>query len=263
MSKFAKMFPLWDLVATEGADTGASAQAAPAATEPAKKQAVIGADQEVKPGFNKVVFHFKKEAIKDEKGNKISEGEKLPSVALLLPAITPDTLLAIFSDPAKTKEQNFLLDQLQSGVYLAARAQINEFREKNKGKQVPLDVLDYSKLTVEALTAAALESGSSSKISDEDWKDWLDDYAATMLAHREWTQEDHEAKVTAQRDLLSGRIRRLRDKKLLAAFRTLLDFYAANTANLAEHEECYTNISSYVDKWLNYQADDILASILG
>ena len=246
------------------AAANAGAGAAGGATEAAKKKdAIRGADQEVKPGMAKTVFHFKKEAIRDAAGNKVADGEKLPSVALLLPLVTAETLLAVLSDPAKSKEQAFLLDQLQTPVYLAARAQINEFREKNKGVEVPLDVLDYSKLTVEALTAAALESGNSSKISDEDWSDWLADYATVMLAHREWTAEGWEQKVEAQKKLLAGPIRRMRDKKLLSAFRQLLNFYAANTTALAEHEECYTNISAYVDKWLNYEANDLLASILG
>lgn len=250
-------------VGAAGGGTAVADTAAGTAAAADKPKGIRGSEQEAKPGLTKVAFHFKKEAIRDASGAKIAEGDKLPSVMLLLPVITAEAVLTIFADPAKAKEQNFLLDQLQAPVYLGARAQINEFREKNKGKEVPLDVLDYSKLTIEALAAAALESGSSSKISEEDWKDWLDDYAATMLEFSDWTDKEHEAKVEAQKKLLAGPIRRMRDKKLLSVIRTLLNWYAANSKNLAEHEECYANISAYVDKWLSYEANDLLASILG
>jgi hypothetical protein len=233
-----------------------------AVTEAATKQAILGADQPVTAGMVKQVFHFKKEAIKDAAGNKIGDGKKLPSVALLLPLITAETVLTVFTDTSKGKEQQFLLDQLQNSVYLGARDQINSFREKNPGADVPLSVLDLSKLTIEALAAAAEESGASNKLSDEDWEAFYEDWTATMLA-TEWTQENREAKVAAQINLFKKTLRRSRDKKLLNGVKQLLSIYAANSKGLADNLACYENINAYVEKWVNYEPQDLLASILG
>lgn len=234
-----------------------------AATESAAKRGeVIGADQPVPVGMVKQVFHFKKEAIKDAAGNKIADGKKLPSVALLLPAVSADTILTVFADPAKSKEQQFVLDQIQQAVYLGARDQINGFREKNPGEDVPLSVLDHSKLTIEALTAAAEESGSSSRITDEDWASFYEDWKATMLA-TEWTQDNRDKKVDAQINFFQKNLRRSRDKKVLGGVQQLLQIYAANSKNLADNVACYENLSAYVEKWVNYEPQDVLASILG
>lgn len=252
----------------EAADTGVSMTealapagnaATPAATDPKK---IAGLDQAVPAGRMKQVFHFKKTPITDAAGNKISEGKKLPSVALLLPTITAETVLSVFADPSKVKEQNFLLEQLQNSVYLGARDQINSFRDKNPGAEVPLNVLDYTKLTVEALAAAAEESGASTKLSDDDWNSFYEDWAATMLT-TEWTANGREAKVAAQIELFKKGLRRTRDKQLLNGVRQLLDIYAANTKGMEENLACYENLAAFVDKWLKYEPQSVLDSILG
>lgn len=240
----------------------ALAPAGDAASAAAKKEEVKGLSQAVPAGMTKQVFHFKREAVKDAAGNKIADGKKLPSVALLLPLVTAETVLTILADPSKSKEQQFLLDQLQNAVYLGAREQINSFREKNRDTEVPLDVLDYSKLTVEALTAAAEESGASNKLTDADWDAFYEDWAATMLA-TPWTEVNREAKVAAQIELFKKSLRRNRDKKTLGGVQQLLTIYAANTKAMEDNQACYENIAGYVEKWLKYEPQDLLASILG
>lgn len=236
--------------------------ATPAATEATGKNVVLGADQAVPAGMTKQVFHFKKEAVKDAAGNKVADGKKLPSVALLLPLITAETVLTVFTDPAKAKEQQFMLDQMQNAVYLGARDQINSYRERNPGSDVPLDVLDASKLSIEALTAAAEESGASNKLTDEDWDAFYEDWTSTMLA-TEWTSENREAKVAAQVNLFKKQLRRSRDKKLLRGVEQLLAIYASNSKGLQDNLACYENLTGYVNKWVNYEPQDLLASILG
>jgi hypothetical protein len=183
-------------------------------------------------------------------------------VALLLPLVTAETILTVFTDTTKGKEQQFLLDQIQQAVYLGARDQINSFREKNPGTDVPLSVLDAAKLSIEALTAAAEESGASNKLTDEDWEAFYEDWSATMLA-TEWTTENREAKVAAQVNLFKKTLRRSRDKKLLNGVKQLLAIYAANSKGLADNVSCYENLNAYVEKWVNYEPQDLLASILG
>lgn len=252
-----------DATTTAAAADNAAADNAAAGTEAAPKRGeVIGADQEVPAGYTKQVFHFKKEVLKDAAGNKIGEGKKLPSIALLLPAITAESVLSVFADPAKAKEQQFVLDQIQQAVYLGARDQINAFREKNAGTDVPLSVLDHTKLTIEALTAAAEESGASNKLTDDDWESFFGDWKATMLA-TEWTTDRREQKVDAQINFFKKNLRRSRDKKVLAGVQQLLQIYAANSKELTDNVACYENISAYVEKWVNYEPQDVLASILG
>lgn len=240
------------------ADALAPAGAAPAA----KPETIKGESQAVPAGMTKQVFHFKKTPITDGSGNKIADGKKLPSVALLLPQVTAETVLNVFADPSKAKEQQFLLDQLQNSVYLGARDQINAFREKNRDTEVPLDVLDYSKLTVEALAAAAEESGASNRLTDADWEAFYEDWASTMLA-TPWTEVNREAKVAAQIDLFKKSLRRNRDKKTLAGVQQLLNIWAANTKAMEDNQACYENLAGYVEKWLKYEPQDLLASILG
>lgn len=236
--------------------------AAEQAAASGKKEEIKGLAQAVPAGMTKQVFHFKREAVKDAAGNKIADGKKLPSVALLLPLVTAETVLTVFADPSKTKEQQFLLDQLQNAVYLGARDQINSFREKNRDTELPLDVLDYSKLTVEALTAAAEESGASNKLTEADWEAFYEDWGNTMLA-TPWTEVNREAKVAAQIELFKKSLRRNRDKKTLAGVQHLLTIYAANTKAMEDNQACYENIAGYVEKWLKYEPQDLLAAILG
>lgn len=267
MAKFNRNY-VFRNEAAEGTDLAGTAPAADAAAANGTAAAaaapkIAGMDQTVPAGYIKQVFHFKKEAIKDAAGNKIADGKKLPSVALLLPSITADEIGRIFNDPAKGKEQQFLLSQLQDAVYLGARDQINAFREKNADATgVPLDVLDASKLTIEALTAAAEEAGTSSKLSDEDWASFYDDWKTTMLA-TEWTTENRDGKVAAQVNLFQKNLRRTRDKKVLNGVNQLLAIYASNSKQLEDNMACYENIAAYVKKWLEYEPADLLSSILG
>lgn len=249
---------------TTNAANAATTEAAAAATE-AKKNEVIGKDQPVPAGQSLQVFHFKKEVLKDAAGNKIGDGKKLPSVALLVPLVTAETVLTLFTDPSKVKEQQFMLDSLQQQVYLGARDQINAFREKNSAADsVPLDVLDHSKLTIEALALAAEESGSASRISEDDWESFYDNWKEVMLATPWTAEEGRAARVEAQLNLFRKQLRRSRDKKLLNGVRQLLDIYAANAgAGLTDNAACYENINGYVEKWRNYEPQDLLASILG
>ncbi len=214
-------------------------------------------------GMKGEVFHFRKEKVKDEEGKEIGEVKKHPSVTIPLPIPTKDEVLAIMTAPSegegnRAAEQKFILDLVMDAYYGQAREQINAYRDSNKDATVTADIIDYSKLTILALaTMPAGERGN--KISDEDLKAFLEDYAAIMPAALQKSAD----KIKAQASLLEKGLRTVKsDKKVLEVMNNVLTVWAANTANLEEHQAVYDMFAARLKKWLTAEPANIMDSIL-
>lgn len=246
-----------DAAAAAGAtsDTSGTGTAA-ASAAPATPPVVIP------DGMRAQVFHFRKEKIKDSEGKEI-EVFKHPSVTIPLPIPTVEQLKDIFNAPSvgennRSSEQKFILDLIDDSFYSQARDQINNYREENTKGVVTTNVLDYSKLTINALAnMPASERGN--KISDEDMAEFLKDYVTIMptAANKE------PAKVKAQAEILEKGLRTVKtDKKVLGVMSDLLTLWAANTTNLEEHQEVYDMLTGRIKKWLSTEPKNVLESIM-
>lgn len=213
-------------------------------------------------GMKGQVFHFRKEKIKDNEGKEI-EVFKLPSATIPLPVPTVEQVKEIFNAPStgddnRASEQKFVLDLIFDAYYSQAREQINNFREDKPREAVTPDVLDYSKLTINALAnMPASERGS--KVSDEDMEAFLKDYVAIMP-----TASNKDAnKIKAQADILERGLRSVKtDKKVLDVMNKLLTLWAASTQNLEEHQEVYDMLTGRIKKWMAAEPKNVLESIM-
>ncbi len=219
-------------------------------------------DVVVPEGMKLNVFHFRKEKTKDEAGNEI-DVYKHPSAKIPLPVPTREQLAEIFNAPStgegnRASEQVYILGLVEDAYYDQARDQINEYRENNARTPVTAAIIDYSKLTINALAnMPASERGS--KISDEDMAAFILDYTSIMPNA---LQKD-AAKIKAQANLLEKGLRTVRtDKKVLDVMKQVLQVWAGNTANLEEHQQVYDMLTSRITKWVSAEPKNVLESIL-
>lgn len=217
------------------------------------------AEPPIPEGMRGQMFHFRKEKVKDEEGKEI-EVFKLPSAKIPLPIPTREQVREIFNDDTRTSEQKFVLDLIDDAFYAQARDQINEFRENNPGKDklVTADVIDYSKLTINALAnMPASERGN--KVSDEDMAEFIKDYVAIMPQ----ASGKDANKVKAQAGILEKGLRTVKtDKKVLGVMQNLLTVWAASSEALEEHQQVYDMLSNRIKKWLSAEPKNVLESIM-
>lgn len=228
----------------------------------AYRDSTVGADGAGAPaaapeGMRNEVFHFRKEKIKDDAGNEI-EVFKHPSVTIPLPVVTRDDIVGIFTDESRTSEQSFVLGLVQDAFYAQARDQINEFREQNTKGTVSAEIIDYSKLTINALAnMPASERGN--KVSDEDMTAFIQDYVAIMPT----ALNKDASKIKAQAGILEKGLRTVRtDKKVLGVMEGVLAVWASATSNLDEHKNVYDMLMGRIKKWLDAEPKNVLDSIL-
>lgn len=217
---------------------------------------------QVPEGMKAFVFHFRKEKIKDAEGNEL-ETYKHPSAKIPLPVPTREQLAEIFNAPSagegnRASEQAFVLSLIQDAFYDQVREQINEFRTNNPRTTIDANIVDYSKLTVNALAnMPASERGS--KISDEDMADFIADYVAIMPQ----ALNKDANKIKAQANLLEKGLRTVRtDKKVLDIMKQVLSVWAASTQNLEEHQAVYDMLSGRITKWMSAEPKNVLDAIM-
>jgi hypothetical protein len=235
--------------ATDGSGVGVSTGSAGGKPE----------DVPVPEGMRGQMFHFRKEKVKDAEGNEIAdEVYKHPSVKIPLPIPTREEILAIFNDTARTSEQAFVLSLIEDAFYAQARDQINEFRESNPKATVTANVIDYSKLSINALAnMPASERGN--KLDEEDMKQFVADYVSVMPQ----ASGKDANKIKAQANILEKGLRTVKtDKKVLAVMKDLLTLWAANTQNLEEHQKVYDALNGRIDKWSKAEPKNVLESIM-
>ncbi len=218
---------------------------------------------QVPEGMKAAMFHFRKEKTKDPETGAELESYKHPSAKIPLPIPTREQLAEIFNAPStgegnRASEQVFVLSLIEDAFYDQARDQINEFREANARTPITANIIDYSKLSINALAnMPASERGS--KISDEDMAAFLLDYVSVMPA----ASGKDANKVKAQAGLLEKGLRTVRtDKKVLGIMNDLLTMWAANSSNLEEHQQVYDMLTGRVKKWVSAEPKNVLDSIL-
>lgn len=220
-------------------------------------------DVVIPEGMKAEMFHFRKEKTKDPETGAELEVYKHPSAKIPLPVPTREELLAIFTAPSsgegnRASEQSFILGLVADSYYDQAREQINEFREQNPRTPITADIIDYSKLTINALAnMPASERGN--KVSDEDMTAFILDYVSIMP---EALKKD-AAKIKAQAGLLEKGLRTVRtDKKVLSIMEQVLTVWAGNTSNLEEHQQVYDMLTGRIKKWVSAEPKNVLDSIM-
>lgn len=207
----------------------------------------------VKDKDNKIVY--KKDAtgaiLKDAAGNPIPD--KRAPLNLMLPIPTVDGIHAALAD---VKQQEFLIQVLESVIYDAAKEQIND---------EDLKIEDQSGIRLDRLTIAALANMPASQrrgggISAEMWEAFSKDFNAIMpkITGKDTTKIGNAAKF------LVGRLQGAKNvKPMLIALRDYLNLWFTSTSpeNQEELAPVYTFLSEKAEVFLAQDEESMLANI--
>lgn len=198
----------------------------------------------------KSTFHFKKEKIRDEKGNVVGEGRKHDAVQIDLPIPSAEMLAKYLLEPAAySKELELVFNALTDQVYRVARSQINDFREKNSEGTVTAGVLDYSKLSWTAIANMPKGERASNVPSDDDIQAFLTSYLEVMPAAFNRSKDKIETHILCfQTNFKKQRTA----KDILEVFKNALAVYvtAVSPDTVEEHADVLDYFNSRLDKLL-------------
>lgn len=179
--------------------------------------------------MQKQVFHFKKEKLRDDKGNVVGEGEKLPSAELYMPIPTVSRLLEILQDTTDkfAKERELLMGAVSDVVYDVVRGQINAFRDVEANKKTPITqaVLNLDKLDWTAIANMPKSERGTSVPSDEDQQSFFDSYLEVMPEATNKGKDKIENHIAIFK---TGFKKQRNQKDFLEVFRNALLVYISN-----------------------------------
>lgn len=197
----------------------------------------------VPAGHRKFTFHFRTEKLRDEKGEVIGEGKKLPNVEAILPVPTESELIDFLATPGK--ERDYLLEVVSDAIGIAARGQINTFREEHPNDAVTPDILDLSKLTFSSI-ASTDKRDRAVEIPEEVMNTFFADYKSVMTA-----LGIEDVRIAKHIALFKNQFKAARyDKPSLNMLKDRLSMYAAKTENMDDNEQVYGMLTGKLDKYL-------------
>lgn len=193
-------------------------------------------------------FNFKSRAIKDEAGNTIGRTKKQDSLTASLPVPSPDEVITYLAAP-ETAVAKMIADAVNALVINAARDQFDEVIESfgaDDSKTVTIDVLDYSKLTLEFLASIPPTQRGASAVTEEDWTNFYGDYLTTMVAATGKTED----RIVKHINIFKSPVKSKSNKEVLAVLVDQLEVYMASSANLEDNAVCAGRIMDKFNKWL-------------
>lgn len=201
-------------------------------------------------------YHFKKEKIKDDKGNVIGEGKKHPSIKVALPVPNAQGILDIVQ--AGGKELELLLDAAFEVVYGAGRTIINDLRSKAPEGEVKAEMVDVNQLLWSVIANMPKAERRGLGIAEEDWDQFAADYRAIMP---KVTGKDAD-RIEKHIQLFKKKFYPCRnDKKALGVLQDMLNLWATNTAAMEDNTEVFEYLSGRVASLMK-EEEKILAEAL-
>ena len=197
-----------------------------------------------------VVFHFKKEKIRNEKGEVVGEGTKRPSInmSLLVPS-----LISIINSGSESAIR-LLEDAVLDTVYTRARELFTEDTERKlDAANFPYEKLDWQ--AIADLPPAEKRGGG---IAKETWESFYDDYVEVMCA----VTGKEKARVTKAADIFKQRLQPVRSRKdVLGAMSEFLDVWFTNSKNQEDFVDVYKFLKSKADAFLKEDDSALLEAL--
>jgi protein involved in sex pheromone biosynthesis len=212
-----------------------------------------------KMGLVKSTFHFKKEKLRNADGKVIGDGKKLPSVVLDLPVPTIEFIAHMAENPSQfPKELELMQAALHDQVYRIARSQINDFRDNDANKDMPVTAasLNYDKLDWTAIANMPKGERASTVPSDEELQSFYTSYKEVMPGALNKAPEIIGNHIACFEINFKG----MRAKKaMLEKFSDFLDVYAATASAdaMEENEDAFNYFKGRVGKLLKADAVEI------
>lgn len=214
-------------------------------------------DQQTQPQANtkEFVFHFRTEKVRDENGNVIGEGKKLPEFKAILVTPTDEEIINMIA--ANGKEADYLREVINGAIYSAARGQINDYRESNPDKDITADALDLSKLTFSAIANTPKESRAAPEIPEEVYNSFYEDYRKVLVASGKELNRVNKHIV-----LFKAQFRTVRfDKPALTVLQDNLNLWAAKTEEMEDNKEVFEMLTNKLTKYLNAEEKNVAAAL--
>ncbi len=217
--------------------------------------------QEVKPqeapvpaGHVRMNFHFRTEKIKGEDGTVLGTGKKHPDVKIDLPVPSDAELVDYIA--ANGKEAAFIRELVADAVKMAARGQINEFREENKDTPVTPNIFDLPKLTFSSV-AQMEKADRAADIATEVYDAFFEDYKQVLTALN--TPPERIAKHVV---IFKNQFRQARyDKPALNVLKDRLNMYAAKTENMEDNKEVWDVLMNRLEKYLKADEKKLIEAL--
>lgn len=203
------------------------------------------------------VFNFRTDKVRDDEGKVISKGRKHPDVKAVLPIPTFAALAALIA--AGGKEAELVLDSVIDTITLAARQQINTFREdKGLAADFTPTAFNLDQLSLAAIANMPKSERGGPAISDEDWTAFLEDYTNVMV-----TQQGYDAKRVGIHVMhFKSQIRRVKnDKPVVQKLLDLLNAWATATENLEDHMTIYQDLAKRCEKYLKADEKNLMDAL--
>lgn len=172
------------------------------------------------------LFHFKTETLKNEKGEKVGEGKKHPSVKMYLPVPKAERLAEFLLAEGEDfkKERELVLNVVADLVYRMARVQINDYREKNVDSIVTPAIINYDRLDWTFIGNMPKAERGAYVPDEADVKAFLDSYLEIMPTATNKTKEKIENHIVC---FQSGFKKQRAQKEILEMFASALAVYVS------------------------------------
>lgn len=192
-----------------------------------------------------VKFFFKTETLRDEEGNEIGKGRKHPDVEAILPMPTVEQVLQELSQEGPVRK--LIMDALEEQVTLAARMQINDWRDKNPEGTFTATLFDLSKLDLRTIALTPKKDRGGWAPSEQDIKDFVEDYKHVMV---HVVGYDAKKVGTHCKNFEKGLTKIRTEKPILAKVKELLTMWASRSEQVEENQQIYDWYVARIDKWL-------------
>jgi len=218
---------------------------------------------EVPPGHKLFSYFFKETTLKDEEGKEIGKAKGQPEVKVVVkvPSIQEVIdFLASADDTKEAKVRDLIMDQIYDALFLAGRAQINEFKDGDVKKEFKASDMDMSRLTLQVIAETPKGQRGAWAPNEQDMKDFNELYTQ-VLVHQ--VSYDPKKTKTHTDHWKNGLTKVKTNKAVVGKLAEFLTLFAANVEeeDLKEVDQTYNWLVTRANKYLNAQEKDFLQAL--
>ena len=217
----------------------------------------------VPPGHKLFTYYFKETTVKDEDGKEIGKVKGQPEVKVAVPVPSIEEVITYLAAADGTKEakvRDLIMDQITDALFLAGRAQINEFKDGDAKKEFTAADMDLSKLSLQAIAETPKGQRGAWSPSDDDFKSFNELYTQ-VLVHK--VSYDPKKTKTHTDHWKNGMAKVKSNKPVVGKLSEFLTVFAANCEeeDMKEVEQTYTWLVNRANKYMKAEEKDFLQAL--
>lgn len=193
-------------------------------------------------------LRFKEVTLKDEDGNEIGKAKKHPEVIFIAPVPSVEDIIQELTQESPIR--TLVMDNIYDIIAAAAKNQVADWREQNPEGTFTATQIDLSKLTLRAIALTPKKERGGWAPSDQDIKDFVEDYKHTMLT---LVGYDPKKVGTHCKNFEKGLIKIKSEKPILAKVKEILTVWAANTEGMEDNAPTYDWFVTRIERWLKVE----------